>query len=195
MISARFMNHKTIFGIMLLVAFLLFIVTMIFIVRSIEKSYHIDPLELEAMTHEQIIQRVYDSQNGFSLSLLLPLLGFFGVLIGATSYFLFSGGEGNSINATEDYNKIRKASMGIVRRMMSHDERKVFDLLVSRNGMLMQSEVSSIEGFGKVKAHRIIEQMETKGIITKTSAGKQRIIRLMPEFKDIIEVKEDGFTR
>ncbi|MFT4309461.1 MAG: helix-turn-helix transcriptional regulator [Candidatus Woesearchaeota archaeon] len=189
------MNHKTIFGIMLLVAFLLFIVTMIFIVRSIEKSYHIDPLELEAMTHEQIIQRVYDSQNGFSLSLLLPLLGFFGVLIGATSYFLFSGGEGNSINATEDYNKIRKASMGIVRRMMSHDERKVFDLLVSRNGMLMQSEVSSIEGFGKVKAHRIIEQMETKGIITKTSAGKQRIIRLMPEFKDIIEVKEDGFTR
>ena len=181
---------------MAVIAFILFIITMVFLVLAIENSNKIDPLELETMTHEQIIQRVYDAQNGISLSFILPIFGFFSVFIGALVYYLLSENRENvgSVNI-QDYTSGngQGISINILRRALSHDERKVFDLLLSRNGMLMQSEVSSIEGFNKVKAHRTVDQLENKGIITKTSAGKQRVIRFVNDLEEVLSEKRNDF--
>jgi predicted transcriptional regulator len=191
------MKQRNLFAIMTIIAFLMFIFTMVFLINAIENNNKIDPLELEAMTHEQIIQRVYESQNNLSLSFLLPIFGFFGVFIGALVYFLMSDNNFKALQSSNlDNHKENNSvmlSMNVLRRALSHDERKVFDLLISRNGMLMQSEISSINGFNKVKAHRIIDQLEQKGIITKTNAGKQRVIRFTNELEVALPKKEDGF--
>jgi uncharacterized membrane protein len=188
------MKQKSLFAWMTIIAFILFIITVTYLIMALERTSRLDPLELEAMTQEQIIQRVYETQNGMSLSFILPIFGFFGVFVGALVYFLLLDNEKTIVSKPENTSQ-NGIGIEVLRRALSHDERKVFDLLRTRNGMLMQSEVSSIEGFNKVKAHRIVDMLESKGIVTKTTAGKQRVIRFVSDFDSAIPKNGDGFTK
>jgi len=192
------MKPRHLFSAMAIIAFILFGFSMVMLVNSIENNNGFDPLELEAMTYDQIIQRAYESQNDISLTFILPIFGFFGVFIGALVYFLLFDTKTESVlqvkeeSESKDYDS--GISVSVFRRALSHDERKVFDLLYSRNGILMQSEISSMRGFNKVKAHRVVELLESKGIITKTNAGKQRVIRFINEFENLKTKKQHGFN-
>jgi uncharacterized membrane protein len=47
-----------------------------------------------------------------------------------------------------------------------------------------------MEGFTKVRAHRIVEALVSKGILQKEKLGKMRIIRMNNEFYEILKKKE-----
>lgn len=184
----RMLVRRVLAGFMVL-SFVLLLMSAILIAQRIEEANRIDPLELETMTADQIIARVYEvndySSNG--LSLLLPAFGFFGIVVGAIVYFLL---EGQQMRRKGH----ERAVLTLVRGMLSDQERSVFDLLRSR-GSLFQSEIASHSGFTKVKAHRIISDLERKGIVTRTAAGKQRVIRFHTALSVMIDDTKDGFTR
>ena len=181
--------RRVLAGFMVL-SFALLLVSIVFIAGRMEAANQLDPLELETMTHDQIIARVYEvnGRASLGLSLLLPAFGFFGIVVGAIAYFLLEGQRPQ--RKSDD-----RAVLTVVRGMLSDQERSVFDLLRSR-GSLFQSEIASQSGFSKVKAHRVISDLERKGIVTRTAAGKQRVIRLHTALAALIEeVHDDGFTR
>ena len=182
-------TRKLLAGLMV-TAFVFLLVTVFVIAVRMDEANRLDPLELETMTHDQIIARVYEvnGRSTLGLSFLMPAFGFFGVVVGAIAYFLLEGHQ--SKRRSDD-----RAVLTLVRGMLSDQERQVFDLLRTR-GSLFQSEIASQSSFSKVKAHRVVSELERKGIVTRTAAGKQRVIRLHTALAALIEeVRDDGFTR
>lgn len=99
----------------------------------------------------------------------VPLVLLAGMAIGAAGYYFFS--ERKAI-ASKPIN--REA----IYMLLDEDERKVLAKLVENRGKAFQSELSYIEGIGKVKAHRLIERMSKKGIIEKEAFGKTNSVKL-----------------
>jgi uncharacterized membrane protein len=53
-----------------------------------------------------------------------------------------------------------------VKRVMKDDERKVVELIVNSGGSVLQSDIARQLGFSRVKTHRILYRLSTRGIIT-----------------------------
>ena len=180
------MDVRRVLAWLMVISFVFLLISVLVISVRLSEANRLDPLELEVMTHDQIIARVYEvnDRSSIGLSFLLPAFGFFGVVVGAIVFFLLepkrSGPDARSI-------------VMLVRNTLSDQEREVFDLLRSR-GSLFQSEVSSMKGFTKVRAHRVVSDLERKGVVTRTAAGKQRVIRFSSDLAGLVGVKEDGFT-
>jgi len=57
-------------------------------------------------------------------------------------------------------------SISAVLRVLREDERKVVELLMSAGGMMLQSDIARKTGFSRVKTHRILYRLSTRGIVT-----------------------------
>jgi len=53
-----------------------------------------------------------------------------------------------------------------VKRVMKDDERKVVELIINSGGSVLQSDIARQLGFSRVKTHRILYRLSTRGIIT-----------------------------
>jgi hypothetical protein len=51
-------------------------------------------------------------------------------------------------------------------------------------------EITYMEGFTKVKSHRIIEGLVQKGILFKEKMGKMRLIKMNKEFYEILKNRD-----
>ncbi|MDD5336911.1 MAG: hypothetical protein PHS02_00320 [Candidatus ainarchaeum sp.] len=98
----------------------------------------------------------------------MPLVLLLGIVIGAASYYFISERQPRTIAFRKE----------IAYSLLDSDERKVFAKIVESKGKVLQTELSRLEGIGKVKAHRIVERMEKKGIVEKEGFGKTNMIRL-----------------
>ncbi|MCM2325363.1 MAG: hypothetical protein NDI94_02780, partial [Candidatus Woesearchaeota archaeon] len=87
----------------------------------------------------------------------------------------------------EKKEKVIKYNAELILKMLDPDERKVIKKIVSDHGKVQQMEISYMEGFGKVRAHRVLETLIAKGILEKEKMGKQRIIRMKPEFLEMLD--------
>jgi len=63
-------------------------------------------------------------------------------------------------------------------------ERKVVLAIAEKDGETLQSEVSRLEGVGKVKAHRVIDKLIRRGVLEKRQVGKTNMLKIR---KDILE--------
>lgn len=70
--------------------------------------------------------------------------------------------------------------------LLQPTERKVIAKIIDKGGEVLQSEVSRIEGVGKVKAHRVIEKLVKRGVLEKEQMGKTNVLRLRKDVKDAI---------
>jgi uncharacterized membrane protein len=52
-----------------------------------------------------------------------------------------------------------------VRKVLKDDERKVVELLMSSGGSMLQREIARQSGFSRVKTHRILYRLSTRGIV------------------------------
>ena len=59
--------------------------------------------------------------------------------------------------------------------------------LVEGKGIVLQSEISRMEGMNKLKTHRIIRDMEMKGVIKTENYGKTKRIILSKDIKDSLK--------
>jgi hypothetical protein len=180
------MNHKKVIIIVLiLVSFILLIGSIIFYIDKTRDFRRIDPLELESMTKEQILQDIYDrqSQGTTPFYFFIPIFGFFGIVIGALVYYIMNGD-------VERKEKILIQNTSVIMQLLEPQERKVIKKIVENQGKIQQVEITYMEGFTKVKAHRIIESLVQKGIIEKEKLGKMRQLHLNKDLYDILKDKK-----
>jgi len=142
----------------------------------------IDPIELESMTKDQIIQDIYDRQSKSTTPfyLFIPIFGFFGIAVGALVYYIMN-------DDIERKDKVLIQNTSVIMQLLEPKERKVIKKIVENQGKIQQIEITYMEGFTKVKAHRIIESLVQKGILEKEKLGKMRLIRMNKELYDILK--------
>ena len=63
-------------------------------------------------------------------------------------------------------------------KFLNYNENRVIKKLIENEGSILQSEISRMPNMGKVKAHRVLQDLETKGIIKKESYGKTNRVML-----------------
>jgi hypothetical protein len=174
-------KNKIIISSLILVAFILFLVSVIFYANNLHNLRKLDPLELESMSRDQIIQEIYKRQTGTPFYYFIPIFGFFGIVVGALVYYIMSGD-------VERKEKVLIQNTSVVMQLLEPQERKVIKKIVENQGKIQQVEITYMEGFTKVKAHRIIESLVQKGIIEKEKLGKMRQLHMN---KDLYEILRD----
>jgi uncharacterized membrane protein len=73
-----------------------------------------------------------------------------------------------------------------VLKLLNFNERKVLERLIKRKGEVLQSEISHMDGMDKLKTHRAIRNLETKGVIETESNGKTKRIMLTKDIRGIL---------
>jgi len=74
----------------------------------------------------------------------------------------------------------------IILNFLSYNEKKVINKLIEQKGTALQSEISRMESLGKVKTHRIIRDLEQKGLITVEKYGNTNRIKLTENISKIL---------
>jgi len=70
--------------------------------------------------------------------------------------------------------------------LLNSNERKIVKRLMQEKGVTLQSEISRMNNMGKVKAHRSIQELVRKGIVTQEKYGNTNRIILSEDVKKII---------
>jgi hypothetical protein len=176
------MRRKTIIAGLMALSFILLMATVIFFIDKTRDLRRLDPLELEGMTKEDILQTIYEKQAKGSAPFyyFIPLFGFFGAVVGSAIYFITS-------SDIEKKEKIIRHNTDVILKMLEPEERRVINKIVENEGKVQQAEITYIEGYTKVKAHRIVERLVQKGILTKEAMGKMRLIRINNEIYEILK--------
>ena len=175
-------NKKQVMAGLIILSFLLFMLSTILYINNIRTQRQIDPLELETKSKEDIIQYVYEKQSlgHMPFYYIIPIFSFFGIIIGVLVYYVMN----------EDLEKKQttiKHNTEIILKLLEPEERKVIKKIVENNGKIQQIEITYMEGFTKVKSHRVVESLVEKQILSKETLGKMRIIRLNKELYDILK--------
>ena len=112
------------------------------------------------------------------LTYLSPVFVAIGFVIGAAAFYLFT--ESKKVEYVEV-----KSNPEAILKLLSKDERKVVAKIVEEGGKALQSEISLMEGMGKVKSHRILERLEQRGVLEKEQHGKTNLVKLTKELREI----------
>lgn len=104
----------------------------------------------------------------------MVLMGLFGLGSGVVVY--------NILSATiEKQQKVMKTNLEIIMKFLSRDDKEIVKLLLSKDGMTTQSEISRLPGMTRLKAHRVVRKLEDRGIIHVEKHGKINLLRLAEE--------------
>lgn len=178
-------SKKIVIIVLILLSFMLLIASILFYIDKTREFRRVDPLDLESMTKDQIIQGIYDRQSESSMPYyyFIPIFGFFGLVVGALVYYIMNGD-------IERKDKVLVQNTSVIMQLLDPLERKIIKKIVENHGKIQQVEITYMEGFTKVKAHRVIESLVQKGILEKEKLGKMRLIRMNKDLYDILKIKE-----
>jgi uncharacterized membrane protein len=87
---------------------------------------------------------------------------------------------------TKEKTKSHDECKVILLRFLNYNENKVMKKLIEKDGTLLQSEISRMPNMGKVKTHRVIKDLEIKGVIQVTKYGKTNQISLSDDVKKVL---------
>ena len=161
-------NQKTLIGIVLLAGMVAGIVYLPAVLN--ENIPKVCTVNGECQ-HEQALKNLID---------LTPVILFAGVALGAVSfYFLYERKKPETIVVDKTKNAVEIVDV------LEESEAKVLKKIINEKGRVLQAEVSRLEGIGKVKAHRIIERLEKRGIIETEGAGKTNVIKLNEKYRKL----------
>lgn len=152
-------NRKARLG---LLAFAIVILVVFYLPKFFEQSIPEICIEDGTCEHEEYAKSIITY-----LPLILLLGFFFGVLL---SFFYFEKKVDLPVNL-ENKNKSLLS-------MFNPSERKVISKIIENGGKALQSEISRIEGIGKVKAHRVIDRLVRRGVLEKEELGKTNMLKL-----------------
>jgi predicted transcriptional regulator len=74
----------------------------------------------------------------------------------------------------------------VIFKLLNSNERKVIQKLIEKNGEMLQSEITQMQGMTKLKAHRAVKEMQKKGILNIEHHGKTNKLIIVDDFKDVI---------
>lgn len=110
---------------------------------------------------------------------LIPVFIGIGFVIGAAAFYFFTE------NKKVEYVEVKPNQEAIL-KLLSKEERKVVTKIVEEGGKALQSEISMLDGMGKVKSHRVIDRLVDRGIIEKEQHGKTNLVKLSKELKEVL---------
>jgi len=185
MIMSMRKDKKLIFGIGIMLAFILLILSL-----TMYFSYQHDIRQEERLTKETVLEMSEeelvnhfdtqrDSQTVFHSFYLLPFVAFIGLLVGLLVYYIMS-------DKISEKDKSLKKNSKIILNFLSADEKKVINTLMENEGRVRQYELSHLPNLNKVKTHRILFNLEQKGVIHKEKLGKINKIVLNKELYDFL---------
>ena len=158
-------NVKVLAG---LIAISLFVLLVFYIPRFFEGGTPTVCIEEGTCLHEAYLEDVIA---------YLPLMIIIGFLFGVVaSYFYFERKIELPVPSADKEK--------ILLSLLQPSERKIMAKIVEKGGEALQSEISRVEGVGKVKAHRVIERLVRRGVLEKEQMGKTNILRLRKDLKD-----------
>lgn len=109
---------------------------------------------------------------------MILLLSSMGLFVGCfSSYFLIA----KQIKENKEINKNIEITLGF----LDKNERSIVKELIKNKGRLNQSEFEKVTGLNRVKVHRILQKLLSKGLVEKTSIGKSNVVQLREELKSI----------
>lgn len=105
------------------------------------------------------------------------LIGLLGIGIGAASFYLL----GQELQATHETVQNQSA---LLLSFLTPLEKECVLFLVKNNGECFQSDLSSLPGMTRLKAHRIVGKLVERKIIHLSSHGKANQLTLAEEWKN-----------
>jgi len=91
----------------------------------------------------------------------------------------------NSKDDQSGMQNVEKSCKTVVLKFLNYNENRILKKLIENNGSVLQSEISRLPNMGKVKAHRVLKDMEIKGIISIEKYGKTNRINLSEDVRNL----------
>lgn len=113
----------------------------------------------------------------------MVLIGLLGIGIGAASFYLL----GQQLQATQE--KVQNQST-LLLTFLNPLEKECILFLVKNNGECFQSDLSTLSGMTRLKAHRIVAKLHERKIIHLSSHGKANKLVLADEWKQSLSELE-----
>ncbi|MFH1239709.1 MAG: super-infection exclusion protein B [Candidatus Diapherotrites archaeon] len=113
------------------------------------------------------------------LTELTPIFILSGVVIGAVVFFFMTT---KLENKEKDLKKIAETLI----QFLNKEEKLVVQKILENNGKVLQSEISRIEGIGKLKSHRILQRLTDRHVIEIEKHGKTNIVKLSENIRDVL---------
>jgi flagellar motor component MotA len=120
--------------------------------------------------HEQRLNLLID---------LVPVFVLAGIVIGAVIFFFMSS---KLDNKQKEINKVTET----LAQFLNRDEKTVVQKILENNGKVYQSEISRIEGIGKLKSHRILQRLSDRKVIEVEKNGKTNIVKLAKNIQEAL---------
>lgn len=108
--------------------------------------------------------------------MLLISLG--GVAMGALSFYLF---DSKIDRKTLQQREIVKKNTRVLLDFLDFDEKRIVEKLLEEKGKARQYELAYAASLGKVRAHRAVKKLSSKGVVEVQRLGKVNTIKLKPE--------------
>ncbi len=179
-------NSKIILGVGIILSFalLIFSITLYFNNQhDLRAESRLDPDIIDGMTIEEIKQFLTERrgvQASFQSFYLFPFIAFVGLLIGTVVYYIMS-------DKVIQQGKSLKKNTKIILNFLTGPEKKVIETLMDHGGTVQQYELSHLPNLNKVKTHRILRNLEQKGLIHKEKLGKINKVVLNKELYDVLK--------
>ncbi|MFH1095453.1 MAG: hypothetical protein V1728_04515 [Candidatus Micrarchaeota archaeon] len=100
-----------------------------------------------------------------------------GLAVGAGAFYLLSG-------MLEKKGAEVRWNANLLLKFLNDDERAVVRLVLERKGSIYQSEIAMLDGMGKVRAHRVVERLRSRGVVEVRRVGKINLIQMPSELMD-----------
>jgi len=113
------------------------------------------------------------------LNQLVPVFVLSGIVIGAGVFFFMTT---KLENKKKELEKVTEALV----QFLNRDEKKVVEKILESEGKLYQSEISRIEGIGKLKSHRILQRLSDRGVVEIEKHGKTNLVRLAKNIREVL---------
>jgi len=110
------------------------------------------------------------------ITLFIPLALLAGIALGAVAHYLFL--ERAPVQQKPHDNEAAY-------RLLEADERKIVAKIIEQNGRALQSELSRMDGMGKVRAHRLLARMQKRGVLEIESFGKTNAVKLSKDLREL----------
>ena len=92
---------------------------------------------------------------------------------------------GNNQNITNEATS-KSDFTKIILKFLTYNEKKVINKIIENKGSILQSEISRMESLGKVRTHRIVKDLEIKGVITVEKYGNTNRINLSENLRKLM---------
>jgi len=115
------------------------------------------PLPPEACPYKSSVP--IESVAGFILSIAIGIFGIFLIFV-----------------KPAEVTSPQKTKIKQIMKSLTGDEKKVYNLIVEADGSIFQTDLIQKTGYSKVRISRILDRLETKGIIERRRRGMTNLV-------------------